>query len=111
MRLAAGTVRLWDSVANCGGGTKIYNTVYPETSAVIEVGGARQEIPNDFVWIFVGGTPPNDFLRKIGVAFGMHDMARKPATRPDNRPTPENCVPTPGLQPRDEFAICPIRLV
>ena len=35
----------------------------------------RQEIPNDFVWIFAGGTPPNDFLKKIGVAFGMHDMA------------------------------------
>jgi hypothetical protein len=31
-------------------------------------------IPNDFVWIFAGGTPPNDFLRKIGVAFGMQDM-------------------------------------
>ena len=35
----------------------------------------RQDIPNDFVRIFAGGTPPNDFLKKIGVAFGMHDMA------------------------------------
>jgi hypothetical protein len=33
-----------------------------------------QEIANDFVWIFAGGTPPNDFLRKIGVEFGMRDM-------------------------------------
>jgi len=36
-----------------------------------------QEIPNDYVWIFAGGTPPNDFLKKIGVAFGMHDMTQE----------------------------------
>jgi len=48
---------------------------FTETSVVLEVGGARQEIPNDFVWIFAGGTPPNDFLKKIGVAFGMQDIA------------------------------------
>ena len=47
---------------------------FTENSAVLEISGARQEIPNDFVWIFAGGTPPNDFLKKIGVAFGMHDM-------------------------------------
>jgi len=43
-------------------------------SVVIEVNGVNQEIPNDFVWIFAGGTPPNDFLKKIGVQFGMRDM-------------------------------------
>jgi hypothetical protein len=31
-------------------------------------------LPNDFVWIFAGGTPPYDFLKKIGVGFGMYDM-------------------------------------
>ncbi len=41
----------------------------------LEVSGTRQEIPNDFVWIFAGGTPPNDFLKKIGVGFGARDMA------------------------------------
>ena len=44
------------------------------TTAVLDVGGRRQEIGNDFVWIFAGGTPPNDFLKKIGVAFGMQDL-------------------------------------
>jgi hypothetical protein len=34
----------------------------------------NQEIPNDFVWVFAGGTPPNDFLKKLGVEFGMRDM-------------------------------------
>jgi hypothetical protein len=33
-----------------------------------------QEIPNDFVWIFAGGTPPNAFLKKIGVGFGSRDL-------------------------------------
>jgi thioredoxin reductase len=41
---------------------------------VIEVNGVNQEIPNDFVWVFAGGTPPNDFLKKLGVEFGMRDM-------------------------------------
>jgi len=48
---------------------------FTDNSVVLDVSGSRQEIPNDFVWIFAGGTPPNDFLKKIGVAFGMHDMA------------------------------------
>jgi thioredoxin reductase (NADPH) len=48
---------------------------FTETSVILDVSGARQEIPNDFVWIFAGGTPPNDFLKKIGIGFGMHDMA------------------------------------
>jgi thioredoxin reductase (NADPH) len=43
-------------------------------SVVLDVDGSRQEILNDFVWIFAGGTPPNDFLKKIGVGFGARDM-------------------------------------
>jgi thioredoxin reductase (NADPH) len=43
-------------------------------SAVLQVNGSQQEIPNDFVWIFAGGTPPNDFLKKIGVGFGARDL-------------------------------------
>ena len=43
-------------------------------SVVIDVQGQKQELPNDFVWIFAGGIPPNDFLKKVGVEFGMKDM-------------------------------------
>jgi hypothetical protein len=32
------------------------------------------EIPNDFAWIFAGGTPPTAFLKKIGVGFGSRDV-------------------------------------
>jgi thioredoxin reductase (NADPH) len=43
-------------------------------SVILEVNGQRQTLPNDFVWIFAGGTPPNDFLKKIGVRFGQKDV-------------------------------------
>jgi len=42
--------------------------------------GAQQEIPNDFVWIFAGGNPPNAFLKKIGVSLGERDMTREAST-------------------------------
>ena len=45
-----------------------------ERSVLLEVNGEVREIPNDFVWVFAGGTPPNDFLKQIGVEFGMRDM-------------------------------------
>ncbi|MFN7972547.1 MAG: NAD(P)-binding domain-containing protein [Acidobacteriota bacterium] len=43
-------------------------------AAILEVDGARQELPNDFAWIFAGGVPPNGFLKAIGVAFGARDL-------------------------------------
>jgi len=43
-------------------------------SVVLEVNGQQQEIPNDYVWVFAGGIPPNDFLKKIGIGFGKRDM-------------------------------------
>jgi thioredoxin reductase (NADPH) len=43
-------------------------------SVVLDIQGTQQEIPNDFVWIFAGGTPPNAFLKKIGVGFGERDV-------------------------------------
>jgi putative YpdA family bacillithiol system oxidoreductase len=47
---------------------------FKENSVLIEVKGERQEFPNDFVWIFAGGTPPYDFLRKVGVQLGSRDL-------------------------------------
>ena len=55
-------------------------------SVVIDINGSVEEIPNDFVWIFAGGTPPNDFLKKIGVGLGSYDLtleASKEAKRAD----------------------------
>src|SRR5438309_2058791 len=49
---------------------------FKEQSVVIDVQGQTRELPNDYVWIFAGGTPPNDFLKKIGVGFGARDMTK-----------------------------------
>jgi thioredoxin reductase (NADPH) len=43
---------------------------FTQDSAALNSGGKLQILPNDFVWIFAGGTPPFDFLKKIGVGFG-----------------------------------------
>ncbi len=45
----------------------------PET-VILDVSGSKQEIPNDFVWIFAGGNPPTAFLKKIGIGFGSRDV-------------------------------------
>ncbi len=59
---------------------------FTSESVILDVNGARQEIPNDFVWIFAGGNPPNAFLKKIGVGLGTKDVtleASKEAQRAD----------------------------
>jgi len=43
-------------------------------SVILDVAGKQQEIPNDFAWIFAGGTPPHAFLKKIGIGFGARDV-------------------------------------
>ena len=47
---------------------------FRQDAVILDVKGERHEITNDFVWIFAGGTPPNDFLKKIGVQLGSRDM-------------------------------------
>lgn len=56
-------------------------------SVILDVNGTHEEIPNDYVWIFAGGTPPNAFLKKIGVGFGEQDVtltASKEAKQADS---------------------------
>ncbi|MGA8619014.1 MAG: NAD(P)-binding domain-containing protein [Candidatus Sulfotelmatobacter sp.] len=62
-------------------GTGIIKVIFNSTpvefrpdSVILGIGGTLQTIPNDYVWVFAGGTPPYDFLKKIGVGFGMRDM-------------------------------------
>jgi thioredoxin reductase len=43
-------------------------------SALLDVNGTVQEMPNDYVWIFAGGVSPDDFLKKIGIEFGVLDV-------------------------------------
>jgi thioredoxin reductase len=53
-------------------------TEFREGSLSIEVAGEIRELPNDFVWIFAGGTPPSDFLKAAGIAFGALTPAEQP---------------------------------
>jgi thioredoxin reductase len=46
-------------------------------SVFLDVQGQRRELPNDFVWIFAGGIPPYDFLKKMGIRFGMRDQTQE----------------------------------
>jgi thioredoxin reductase (NADPH) len=46
-------------------------------SVVLDVQGQKRELPNDFVWIFAGGVPPYDFLKKIGIRFGIRDQTQE----------------------------------
>src|SRR5581483_10095551 len=55
----------------------LFNSVPTEINpdaVVLEVNGENTELPNDFVWIFAGGIPPNELLKKFGVEFGMRDI-------------------------------------
>jgi thioredoxin reductase len=45
-------------------------TEFRTGSVSIDVGGRVLELPNDFVWIFAGGTPPSEFLKAAGISFG-----------------------------------------
>ena len=47
---------------------------FKRATVVLSVQNQLQTIANDFVWIFAGGKPPNDFLNRIGVTLGMRDM-------------------------------------
>src|SRR5712692_5432703 len=40
----------------------------------LDVAGTTKEIPNDYVWVFAGGTPPSEFLGKVGVQIGPRDL-------------------------------------
>lgn len=46
-----------------------------ERSVILEVEGGRRELPNDYVWVFAGGTPPNAFLAQVGVQMGLQDLS------------------------------------
>jgi len=48
-------------------------------TVVLRAGETRQELSNDYVWVFVGGTSPTAFLQKIGIQVGPHDLTSEAA--------------------------------
>jgi thioredoxin reductase (NADPH) len=86
---------------------------FKEESVSLDVQGEQREIPNDFVWIFAGGTPPNDFLKKVGVGFGDRDMTKDASTEAKQAVAEKKALseepkkpapPAPARRVKDEFA-------
>jgi thioredoxin reductase/Pyruvate/2-oxoacid:ferredoxin oxidoreductase delta subunit len=48
-----------------------------ERSLLLDVAGQVREMANDYVWVFAGGIPPNEFLQKVGVQVGQRDLTRE----------------------------------
>ena len=47
------------------------------SSVLITTDGTVTEMPNDWMWVFAGGEPPNALLQKFGVAMGDQDLTRE----------------------------------
>jgi thioredoxin reductase/Pyruvate/2-oxoacid:ferredoxin oxidoreductase delta subunit len=47
---------------------------FRKNAVILKTPNQLHTVPNDFVWIFAGGKPPNDFLNQIGVGIGMRDL-------------------------------------
>jgi thioredoxin reductase (NADPH) len=41
-----------------------------EKSVALQLKGQKLELPNDYVFVHIGGEPPYEFLKKIGIRFG-----------------------------------------
>jgi thioredoxin reductase/Pyruvate/2-oxoacid:ferredoxin oxidoreductase delta subunit len=50
-----------------------------ERAVVLDVAGQPRELANDYVWVFAGGTPPTEFLSKIGIGMGPKDLTQAAA--------------------------------
>jgi thioredoxin reductase (NADPH) len=76
-RIKARNLQRMESCMRSGKVKVIFNSKpveFRQDAVVLDVKGERHEITNDFVWIFAGGSPPNDFLKKIGVQLGTRDL-------------------------------------
>ena len=52
---------------------------FTKDRVVLSIGGQPRVLANDFAWVFAGGKPATDFLKKIGVGFGILDMTLPPS--------------------------------
>ncbi len=55
----------------------IFNSMpmeFTKDAVALDIDGTVETLPNDFIWIFAGGVAPNDFLKKVGIAFGDKDL-------------------------------------
>jgi thioredoxin reductase len=65
-------------------------------SVLMDVNGAKQTIPNDYVWIFAGGEPPTAFLKKVGVGFANRDITKEGSREAKEAKGAKDTVPAPA---------------
>ena len=58
--------------AQCFGGAKNHMIVMPDAVTYRDAGGYETTIPNDDVFVFIGGELPTAFLQACGVALDTH---------------------------------------
>jgi thioredoxin reductase len=88
-RIKARNAKRLEESTRTGKVRSIFNSMpveFRKDAVILSVQGKLQLIPNDFVWIFAGGTPPYEFLKKIGVGFGMRDMTVEGGNEARQRP-------------------------
>lgn len=85
-----------EECARTGKLTLLFNSSpveFRRDAVVLDVAGQRREFPNDFVWIFAGGTPPDDFLKKIGVQLGTRDLTSAARTEAQQAAAARQALP------------------
>ncbi|HZP05306.1 MAG TPA: NAD(P)-binding domain-containing protein [Terracidiphilus sp.] len=50
---------------------------FREGSVLLRANNQVRELPNDFVWVFAGGTSPSEFLKAAGIACGSLTIGEK----------------------------------
>jgi thioredoxin reductase len=91
-RIKERNARRIDEYARSGKVNVIFNskpTEFRHDSVTLDVAGVPREIPNDFVWIFAGGIPPNDFLKSINIRFGTMDVTLEAGREARQTASPE----------------------
>jgi thioredoxin reductase (NADPH) len=76
-RIKQRNAQLIDESMNGGRVNVIFNSMPAEfrnEAVVLQVEGSLRTIENKFVWIFAGGAPAYEFLKKIGIGCGVRNL-------------------------------------
>jgi thioredoxin reductase/Pyruvate/2-oxoacid:ferredoxin oxidoreductase delta subunit len=71
-RIKEGNQQRIDAAIGAGRVQPVFNSEVKEITpekVILEVGGAKSELPNDQIFVFAGGELPADFLSRVGIEF------------------------------------------
>ena len=91
-RIKERNARRIDECMRAGKVNVVFNskpTEFRQDFVTLDVAGVPRDLPNDFVWIFAGGIPPNDFLKSINIRFGTMDVTLEASREAKQAVSPE----------------------